>query len=162
MIILGIDPGIERTGWGIISFQKSIPTSVAYGCIFTLKSTSFEDRLVQIYNNITELCISHNPDMVSIEELFFSTNVKTAITVAQARGAVLCAIGQRSIPVVSYSPLVIKETITGSGKADKTQMQKMVKLLLKLPDIPKPDDTADALAIALTHCYRHRMERIRN
>ncbi|KKU80875.1 MAG: Crossover junction endodeoxyribonuclease RuvC [Candidatus Gottesmanbacteria bacterium GW2011_GWA1_47_8] len=131
MIIFGVDPGTTRLGWGIIEKNSAL----AYGCI-TPQSKAPAVRLATIF-----------------KELYFAVNAKTVIPVAEARGVVLLSAAQENIPVISYTPLVVKQTITGSGRADKTQVQKMVKILLKLKEIPKPDDTADALAIAMTHAF---------
>jgi len=158
MIIMGIDPGTARVGWSIISSLKGSCTPRSYGLVSTEQTETLESRLSEIYDAVQTLCRTHKPDVVSVEDLYFSTNVKTAIAVAQARGAILTAVAKLGIPVFSYSPLVIKRTVTGSGKADKKQVTDMVVRLLKLPGPPKPDDTADALAIALTHAYTVRFE----
>jgi crossover junction endodeoxyribonuclease RuvC len=160
MIILGVDPGIARVGWAVLSVHHGNPGALSYGCITTLKNETPERRLVSIHKAIVSLCKKYNPDSVSVEELFFSTNVKTAIHVGQARGIILLAAAQSNIPVVSYSPSTVKQTICGSGAAKKDQVQKMVTRILKLKTIPTPDDTADALAIALTHAYSYRMKHI--
>jgi len=148
MIVFGVDPGTARLGWGVIEKNSAI----AYGCI-TPQSKTPAFRLATIYKELQTLLRKYRPEALAIEELFFAKNVKTAIAVAESRGIVLLLAAQENIPVTSYTPLVIKQTITGNGKADKIQVQKMIKLLLKLPEIPKPDDTADALAAALTHAY---------
>jgi len=158
MIIMGIDPGIARVGWAVVNIVGSTPKAIAYGCIETSKTHTHQDRLITIYESIGKLLIRHAPECVSMEELFFSTNTKTAMSVGEARGILILAAGKKKVPVISYSPLTVKQTITGSGKADKIQIQRMITTILKLKEVPKPDDTADALAIALTHAYSYRMK----
>ena len=159
MIIMGIDPGTARIGWSIIACEKGSCTPKSYGLITTDQSDAPEMRLSALFDAIQKLCQTYAPQVVAIEDIFFSTNVKTAISVAQARGAILAAVAKKGVPLFSYSPLVVKRTVTGSGKADKKQMTSMVVRLLKLSSPPKPDDTADALAIALTHAYTVRFEK---
>ena len=153
MIILGIDPGTARIGWGIINNTKPNLTVMAYGLITTPKEIQKELRLKSLYDGMTSLLTKYKPDIMSVEDLFFATNAKTAIAVGEARGVILLAAAKGNVPVVSYTPLSIKRTITGDGHADKKQVQKMITSLLKLKECPKPDDTADALAIAATHAY---------
>lgn len=155
MRIFGVDPGTARLGWGVVEKNKSTTTALVYGCIATQPSAP-ELRLATMYKELSALLKKYKPDVLAIEDLFFAVNAKTVIPVAEARGIVLLSAAQANIPVISYTPLVIKQTITGSGSADKRQMQKMIQLLLKLKEIPKPDDTADALAIAMTHAYTKR------
>lgn len=150
MKILGIDPGIARIGWGVISSNNSSQIPIEYGCFETDKDTLEEIRLAQIFDFITSIIDKHNPDIVSIEKLFFASNAKTALVVGQARGVILLAAGRRRISIASFTPLEVKMALTGYGRADKTQIQQMVKSILKLSQVPKPDDTADALAIAIT------------
>ena len=152
MIIMGIDPGTARLGWGVIEKNKSITSPIVFGCI-TTQPEAPELRLAVIYKELSGLLKKHKPEALAIEDLFFATNAKTVIPVAQARGVALLSASQAKIPVTSYTPLVIKQTITGSGRAEKEQVQKMVQILLKLKEVPKPDDTADALAVALTHAF---------
>lgn len=158
MIILGIDPGIARVGWAVVTTGKPDPTPISYGCITTEKNEKPEKRLAAIHTAIGLLCKKFKPDCMSVEELFFSTNAKTAIGVGQSRGVILLASAQYGIPVVSYSPLAVKRAITGDGKADKKQVTYMVIRILKLKTAPKLDDTADALAIAMTHAYSYKMK----
>ena len=157
MKIVGFDPGTARVGWGIIIFEYSKITQFAYGCFESSKNEKEAQRLLEIFNNISHLLKQHKPDAVSIEEIFFSKNVSTAIPVSQARGVILLACASLKIPVVSYSPRAVKRTITGDGNADKLQMQSMIRKLLKLSFTPKPDDAADAIAIALTHAYTQKI-----
>src|SRR3989344_8041413 len=151
MIILGIDPGIARVGWGVIEeIQNSKFKVQSYGCFETKKETDEELRLAQIFDFVTMLLDKYKPDIMSVEKLFFAANAKTASVVGQARGVILLAAGRRKIPVTSFTPLEVKVALTGYGRADKTQMQRMVQSILSLSKIPTPDDTADALAIAIT------------
>jgi len=156
MRIIGIDPGIGRTGWGIIEVQNQKFKTLDYGCIETPANSPTPNRLSQIYNQLTSILKEHSPQALAIEELFFNTNAKTALIVGQARGVILLAAAQKNIPIAIYTPLQVKIAITGYGRADKSQIGQMVKVLLKLTSIPKPDDTSDALAIALTHAFTIR------
>jgi len=157
MIILGLDPGTARVGWGIVKANGTTYESVAYGLIETDKELLPEDRLKEIFDAVQTLIKQYKPEVISIEDLFFSTNAKTAIAVGQARGVLLLACAKHHIKTASYSPLTIKRAITGDGKADKRQVQYMVTKQLHLLETPKPDDVADALAIALTHAFSHQM-----
>jgi crossover junction endodeoxyribonuclease RuvC len=158
MIILGIDPGTARVGWAIVDPNKIHKDSTFYGCLTTDKEQTPEKRLTTIYNGLLKIIDTYRPDCLSVENLYFSTNVKTAISVGEARGVILLTAGMRNIPVSSYSPQVVKQTICGFGGADKKQVQYMVKQILKLTEVPKPDDTADALALALTHAYSYKLK----
>lgn len=151
MIILGIDPGYAIVGYGIIEFKCGKYTPIHYGAIFTNAGDEFPKRLEIIFNELSEVIDKYKPDVASIEKLYFQNNHKTAIDVAQARGVTLLAIKKFEIPIYEYTPLQIKTTVTGYGKAQKPQVMMMVQRLLKLKEIPKPDDTADALAIAICH-----------
>lgn len=155
--ILGVDPGTARVGWGLIEENCGTITAKAFGCITTEKTESPSNRLHQIYKAFTKLLTTYKPDALSVEDLFFATNAKTAIAVGQARGVILLAAAEASIPVASYSPMTVKKTICGSGSAEKSQIGKMITLLLRLKEMPKPDDTADALAIATTHAFSYKM-----
>ncbi len=151
MIILGIDPGYAIIGWGVVEYQGIKHRPVAFGAITTEAHTDFNLRLKQIYDDMVELIERSKPDVMSIEKLYFNTNTTTAIQVAQARGVILLAAEQAHIPVYEYTPLQVKVAVTGYGKALKPQVMEMTRRLLHLKDVPKPDDTADALALALTH-----------
>lgn len=153
MRILGIDPGIGRTGWGVIDVQGAAFNVESFGCIETPKDMAMEKRLQALYEAIIKICKEYKPDALAIEELFFNKNVTTALIVGQARGVVLLAASQHGLPIGVYTPLQVKIAVTGYGRGDKAQVGHMVKSILKLPSIPKPDDTADALAIALTHAF---------
>jgi crossover junction endodeoxyribonuclease RuvC len=158
MMILGIDPGFATVGWGVIEKIGAESTVIAYGHISTDKKTPFSKRLLEISTDLTAIIKKYSPEEAGVEELFFSNNQKTAIDVAQARGAILLTLEHFSITVAGYTPLEVKQALTNYGQADKRQMQDMVKLLLKLPEVPRPDDTADALAIALCHASRRTFD----
>ena len=162
MVILGIDPGIARVGWAVIETHTPLLITKSFGCIETDKGEKPEIRLQQIHKAVGLLCKKFHPDCMSVEELFFATNAKTAIGVGQSRGVILLAAAEAHVPVVSYTPLAVKRAITGDGKADKKQVASMVVRTLKLKKAPKLDDTADALAIAMTHAYSYRMKQIGN
>lgn len=149
MRILGIDPGIATTGWAIIDFKDGNPSPVDYGAILTSKELSVSERLVEIYADIQELITKYTPEYAGVETLLFCNNAKTAIAVGEARGVVLLVLEQNNIPIKEFTPLQVKSAITGYGKADKKQVQENVKLICNLDTIPKPDDAADALAIAI-------------
>ncbi len=157
MTILGIDPGIARCGWGVIETNGQKITVKNYGCIETESTMEVSLRLSVIYREITGLIKKYSPDALALEELFFNTNAKTAFVVGQARGAVLLAGAENSLKNYVYTPLQVKIAVTGYGRAEKEQVGKMVKTILSLEKIPKPDDTADALAIALTHAFSAKM-----
>lgn len=154
MLILGIDPGYGRLGWGLIDAEKS----VAYGCLETNKNLTEARRLNELFDGLTKLLKKFKPEAVSVESLFFFQNITTAMKVAQARGIVLLACEKLDIPTYSYAPLQIKMAVTGYGRADKNQVQQMTKSILKLESIPRPDDSADALAIALTHSFSYKLK----
>lgn len=158
MKILGVDPGTARVGWGFVEEAKGNVLAGRFGCMETRSTDKPESRLREIFSFLSSLLQRDKPDALALEEIFFATNAKTVIPVAQARGVVLLAAAIEKIPVVSYTPLVVKQTITGSGRADKTQVQRMVMSLLHLSSVPEPDDAADALAIALTHAYSYKMK----
>ncbi len=151
MIILGIDPGIAIVGFGVIEKTKNDIKVIDYGVITTHKDTRTPKRLQQVYSGIMQLIDKYKPDAIALEELFFNNNVTTAITVAQARGVLLIASANYTDNLFEYTPLQIKQALTGNGRAEKKQVQYMVKAILNLNSIPKPDDAADALAVALTH-----------
>ena len=151
MRILGIDPGYGITGFGLIESNRGQNTLLHCGAITTPPGTDFSWRLEVIYNDMVELLRVSQPDAVAIEELFFGQNVTTGIGVAQARGVVLLAIQQAGLQVTSYKPMQVKQALVGYGNATKHQMMDMTKRLLRLKEMPKPDDAADAIAIALCH-----------
>jgi crossover junction endodeoxyribonuclease RuvC len=151
MIILGIDPGIAIVGYGIIECKGNNYKALDYGAITTDSNMMFPDRLKIVYDRLTELINTYKPDDFAIEELFYNKNAKTVIKVGQARGVEILAAINQNIQIYEYTPLQIKQAIVGYGRADKHQIQEMVKILLNLKEKPKPDDVADALAVALTH-----------
>jgi len=151
--VLGIDPGIAIAGFGFIDKAGHKLTPVQYGAITTEAHTPQEERLVQIYESAGALMDRYKPDAVAVEKLFFNRNVTTAFAVGQARGVIILAAAQRGLPVAEYTPLQVKQSVVGYGKAEKRQVQEMVKMFLKLSAIPKPDDVADALAVAICHAH---------
>ena len=151
MIILGIDPGYGIVGYGVIEKTLNSVKVIDYGAIYTYKDDTFPERLKKIYLGINQLIDKYKPDYMCCEELFFNHNATTAINVAQARGVILLACVQKIGKLYEYTPLQIKQALTGQGRAEKKQVQFMVKAILNLNSIPKPDDAADALAVALTH-----------
>ena len=151
MRILGIDPGYGITGFGILEAQRGRCQLLRCGTITTPPNTDFNWRLGEIYNNMTELLQLAQADAVAIEELFFGNNVTTGIKVAQARGVILLAVQQAGVPVFEYKPMQVKQAVVGYGNATKHQVMDMTKRILGLPAVPKPDDAADAVAIALCH-----------
>jgi crossover junction endodeoxyribonuclease RuvC len=161
MVILGIDPGIGRCGWGIVkSVNSSNSTAIEYGCIETKPNKKTEERLLEISEEVEKIIKENKPDVLAIEELFFGSNSKTALIVGQARGVILLEASRKKLPVFVYTPLQVKMALTGYGRADKNQIGQMVKVVLKLEKIPKIDDTSDALAVALTHAFSAKMGRI--
>ncbi len=160
MIILGIDPGLAIVGYGVIEYKSPKFNTLDHGAILTPANTNVEDRLLSIYDQLDTLIKTHKPDAVAVEELFFNTNQKTVITVAEARGVILLCCKKNGIPLYEYTPLQVKQSVVGYGRADKKQIIHMVKLLLKLENPPKLDDTCDALAIAICHanCSNSRMQ----
>ncbi len=149
MIILGIDPGLARTGYGLIAAEKNNLKLIAYGCVATLAKAPFDLRLKKIHLELGKIIKKFRPAIFSIEKIFFCKNAKTAIDVGQARGVAILAAAEHNLKIHEFTPLEVKQTITGYGRAEKPQMQKMIKALLNLKEIPKPDDAADALAIAI-------------
>ena len=159
MRILGIDPGTATTGYGIIDVEEGEMQVVTWGIVKTTPDMEMPDRLLQLHTELCALIVEYRPDTAGIEELFFGRNVTTAVTVGQARGVVILALTQAGIPIGEYSPPKIKQSVAGYGKADKKQVQMMVRHLLDLEETPRPDDAADGLAVAITHYnyYSHDM-----
>ncbi len=151
MVVFGIDPGYAIVGWGAISFKLNTYKTLGYGSVQTQSNTDFNKRLEVIYDELYEILERCRPDAIAIEKLYFQNNQKTAIMVAQARGVILLAAQKQNIPIFEYTPLQVKTAVTGYGKAKKPQVMEMTRRLLKLGEVPKPDDTADALAIAICH-----------
>jgi crossover junction endodeoxyribonuclease RuvC len=156
MRILGIDPGTGILGFGVIDVARGKSQLVDAGVIRTPVHEDDAVRLLTIYDELTEIIAANKPDMMSVEKLFFARNVTTAMTVAQARGVVLLCAMQAQLPIHEYTPMQIKQAVTGYGKADKKQVQEMVRVILGLQEVPKPDDAADALAAAITHSMTMR------
>lgn len=157
MIILGIDPGFAIVGVGIIEYKGNKFRTIDYFALTTKAHTPIEERLKVIYEGIADAINKYKPDFIAIEELFFNNNAKTAIQVGQARGVILLAGVNANIPIYEYTPLQVKQAVVGYGRAEKKQIQQMVKAILNLSEIPKPDDVADALAIAVCHAHSYKM-----
>lgn len=151
MVVFGIDPGYAIVGWGAVSFQANTYKALGFGSVETQAHADFNARLEYIYNELYTILKRCRPDALAIERLYFQNNQKTAIKVAQARGVTLLAAQQLKIPIFEYTPLQVKTAVTGYGKAKKPQVMEMTRRLLNLSEVPKPDDTADALAIAICH-----------
>jgi len=162
MKILGIDPGTATLGWGVIDVLGGKMEVVAYGHISTEKELALPARLKEIATDLEALLEKYAPEEAAVEELFFSNNQKTIMAVGQARGVILLTLERYGIKIAEYTPLQVKQALTNYGRAEKAQVQLMVKALLKLGSIPKPDDAADALALAICHSSRRRMENIRD
>lgn len=151
MVILGIDPGYAIVGWGLIEYRNNSHKPLRFGAITTDADMDFNKRLQVIYDDMSHIIEMFRPEYLAIEKLYFQSNQKTAIMVAEARGVILLAAQQHNIPIFEYTPLQVKTAVTGYGKAKKPQVMEMTRRLLNLPEVPKPDDTADALAIAICH-----------
>lgn len=157
MIILGIDPGFAITGYGVVKYEGNKFSTIDYGSITTQSNMELPKRLLHLHVSLKELINKYKPDAVSIEELFFNKNIKTALTVGHGRGVAVLAAAESGVDVFEYTPLQVKQSVVGYGRAEKAQVQQMVKIILNLPQIPKPDDVADALAIAVCHGHSYRM-----
>ena len=157
MIVLGIDPGYALMGWGVVEANGSQMKLLGYGCIETKAGTPMQHRLRALQVGVQDLIRMYRPDEVAFEELFFAQNVTTALMVGAARGAAIIAAAEYTEHLYEYTPMQIKQPIPGYGKADKKQIQQMVKMLLRMEELPKPDDAADAIACAITHCQAGRM-----
>lgn len=156
MLILGIDPGTAIMGYGLIEKKGQKLSPITYSCWRTPSAMPMTQRLKILYESLEELLLKYSPDVMAVEELFFNRNTTTALSVGQARGVVLLAAARNNIEAFEYTPLQVKQAVVGYGKADKQQVQFMVRALLSLTEIPKPDDTADALAIAICHAHSWR------
>ena len=157
MIVLGIDPGTANTGYGVVRRGRTL-SALDGGVIVTSSSAPAERRLADIHARVCELIDEHAPDAVALEDLYFGQNVRTAFAVGQARGVVMLAAGQRDLPCASYTPQQVKSAVCGSGRAAKDQVMRMVQTLLRLPEPPRPDHAADALAVAICHVNRAPMQ----
>lgn len=156
MRILGIDPGTAITGYGVVDYTGNSFHPIDYNCIRTVSQLPLAERLHILYARVTEILRSYRPEHFAVEALFFNKNARTAMAVGHARGVVLLAAAHRDIPVYEYTPLQVKQAVAGNGRADKKQVQFMVKMLLGLKEMPRPDDVADALAITICHAHYHR------
>ena len=151
MVILGIDPGLATVGYGVLKYEKNKFTTIDYGAIVTPPHIPIHERLKMIYDDLQGIIDKYNPDDLAIEELFYNTNQKTVISVCEARGVILLCAHQNRLDISEYTPLQVKQSVVGYGRAEKNQVQIMVKNILNLEKIPKPDDAADAVAIAICH-----------
>jgi crossover junction endodeoxyribonuclease RuvC len=159
MLVIGIDPGTATTGYGIVQENEdSSLVMVAYGVVQTPTGLPMPQRLLELYRQLLDLVLLHRPDSGAMEKLFFARNVTNAISVGQGRGVALLALAQAGLGVSEYTPLEVKQAVAGYGGADKNQVQQMVRALLGLPEIPRPDDAADALAIAICHLHSSRVK----
>ena len=153
MIILGIDPGLSNTGYGLIRYEKKKIELIDYGCLLTYKKDTFSIRIKKIYYKVKELIEKYNPHEVAIEEIFFNKNVRSALTVSKVHGMIAITVALIGLELYEYTPLQIKQATVGNGRAEKYQVQSMVKILLNLSEIPQPDHAADALAVAICHAH---------
>ncbi|MFA6306175.1 MAG: crossover junction endodeoxyribonuclease RuvC [Candidatus Gracilibacteria bacterium] len=159
--VLGIDPGTATTGWAIISEKNGEFSAEAYGCIETKKGRSDEERILEIAKDLKKIISKYNPQEAAIEKLFFFKNQKTIIEVAQSRGALLLTLSQNKVKISSYTPLQVKQALTGYGRAEKKQVQLMTQSILRLKCLPKPDDVADAIAIAICHLNSRKLNSLK-
>ncbi len=153
MVILGIDPGYAIIGWGVLEYKANKFRVIDYGAVTTEAKTPFPLRLCDIYNGLCDIIKKYQPEVLSMEKLFYNNNAKTVIDVAQARGVITLAAQQNGLKIAEYTPLQVKQSVTGYGRAVKKQVQEMTRIILNLEKIPKPDDTADALAMAICHAH---------
>ena len=153
MIILGIDPGYAIVGYGVIEYKNNHFNVIDYGAILTDAGTPFNIRLEKIYDGLCDIITRHRPEAMAIEKLFYNNNAKTVIDVSQARGVIMLAAQKNMVPAFEYTPLQVKQSVVGYGRAEKKQVQEMTRRILALEKVPKPDDTADALAMAICHAH---------
>jgi crossover junction endodeoxyribonuclease RuvC len=159
MLVIGIDPGTATTGYGLVQERQDGSLQVVdYGAILTPAHTPLSERLLELHRQLNDILLLHRPESAAVERLFFQKNVRTALNVGQARGVALLALAQAGLRVAEYTPLEVKQAVVGYGAADKNQVQQMVRALLALEDIPRPDDAADALAIAICHLHSHHIQ----
>ena len=156
MKIIGIDPGYARAGWGIIQQEKNKLTPLAFGCLETKNQLPHAERLKKLQDELKKIIKKFQPDALAVEELFFFKNLKTALQVAESRGVILATAFDCSLPIYEFTPLQIKQAVTSYGRADKNQVQQMVKLILNMKDIIQPDDAADAMAVAITCAHTNK------
>ena len=158
MLVIGIDPGTATTGYGLVQEVDDGSLKVVdYGAIITPPDLPMQQRLLQLHRGLKDILLLHHPQSGAVEKLFFQRNVRTAISVGQGRGVALLALAEAQLPVAEYTPLEVKQAVAGYGRADKNQVQEMVRALLGLQDVPRPDDAADALAVAICHLHSHRL-----
>lgn len=151
MIILGIDPGTARCGWGVVDKTGNSFKVIDYGCIETKKDLFAGERLACVYDELKKIINKYNPSCASVEQLFFAKNAKTVMSISEVRGVIVLLCSQKKLSFAEFTPFQVKQIVSGYGKADKKQVQKMVKVILKLDEIPKPDDAADGLALAIAY-----------
>jgi crossover junction endodeoxyribonuclease RuvC len=161
MLLLGIDPGTAITGYGLIAQQGNHIKQVCHGVIRTEANLELAARLLKIHRQLEQLIQEYQPAAVAVEQLFFNKNTRTALAVGQARGVILLAAAQAGLEIFEYTPLQVKQAVVGYGRAEKSQIQEMVRMLLCLPELPKPDDAADALAIAICHAHSRKLGGLR-
>lgn len=162
MLVLGIDPGTATTGYGLVQeTNQGDYRCVAYGTITTEKGLAAQDRLLKLFNELNTLLLLHEPDQAIVEKLFFQNNTTTAIAVGQARGVILLCLAQHGVPMGEYTPLQVKQAVSGYGLADKSQVIKMVQMILDMKEAPSPDDAADALALAICYLNNYRIETLK-
>jgi crossover junction endodeoxyribonuclease RuvC len=158
MLVLGIDPGTATTGYGFVREAEAGPALVAYGVVLTPAGAPMPERLLTLSRELKGLIALHRPESAAVEKLFFQRNVSTAMTVGQARGVALLALAEAGVRVGEYTPREVKQAVAGYGGADKPQMQQMVRAILNLPEVPRPDDAADALAVAICHLHSMKLK----
>jgi len=152
--VLGIDPGTQATGWAVIEERGNALSSVDYGAVRLARSLSFEEKLVKIYAELSAVLSRLKPDEAALENVFYGRSARSSLVIGQARGVAVLAVAHAGVPLAHYEPALVKKAVVGAGRAQKEQMQEMVRVLLRLPEVPKPHDAADALAIAICHCHR--------
>lgn len=162
MLVLGLDPGTATTGYGLVEYVCGKEKMICYGTIKTSAGMAMEMRLLKIFRELNDILDEYHPDAVAIEELFHHKNAKTVITVAQSRGVLLMAVAQRGLELAEYTPLQVKQAVCGYGNAEKKQVQMMVQNILKMKETPKPDDAADALAIAICHHHSRCLSKLKD
>jgi crossover junction endodeoxyribonuclease RuvC len=160
MLILGIDPGTAITGYGVVNSEGGKISCVVYGCVRTEANKLLIERLKEIYDQLSEIIDTYSPEAAALEKLFFNKNVRTALAVGQARGVAVLSVANARLPLFEYTPLQVKQAVVGYGRASKQQIQQMVKMILNLKEIPKPDDAADALAVAICHIHSAKYQRM--
>jgi crossover junction endodeoxyribonuclease RuvC len=158
-VTLGVDPGAATCGWGLVANRGPDLSMVAYGALTTQAGTPAEQRLEAVFDGLQAIIGRYHPVDVAVEELFFNRNVRTAMQVSQARGVILLAAGKCRLPVAEYTPLQVKQAVVGYGRAEKRQIQEMVRMILRLDNVPRPDDAADALAVAICHIHSRDISR---